>query len=330
MLVLLSTTPRWGLKVYAYASSVLFVLCCFFFTLGAADHVHESILAVEERCPKACSRNGLCTSQGCACYLFYEGEACEHSYSSPPLKQDQDQAQAKRAEKEKEKEKDLEGGVHGQPSSWPRLPERRLAMSHHGKVRNVCVVSAQVPHTLLDEREVESSIPAFESAKAFTSEGYAVTLVFLVLNGNAQMDSLAEQWGKRLQDSYNIELKVIFKTQHYYMPSMVSQSFELYSWIRDRVRVHGKSPFDSIVLHDSHGLGYYLGLGKRQDAASAGLDGTSLVVNLAVPHLWLVTEGSEIGVTSVDDIEVNHISHACGDHILLLDEIHEPINFWLR
>ena len=250
----------------------------------------QDVVAVEGRCPQACNRNGLCTKLGCACYAGYEGETCS------------------------------EEATRKDPLSQAKAPA-----VYFGKPRTICVVGAQIPHTALDD-EFAFSIPAFAAARVLAAEGYVVTLVFLILNG--PNSALASSWGKDLRRHYNIELKVLYKTQHYYMPSMVSQSFELYSWFRDRVRHYGRSPFDCVYIHDSHGLGYYLGLAKQQDARSAGMEGTSVVVNLFAPHLWLISEGAGIGVTSVDDIEIDYIEKEAVRFADLVFVHHQRIFKW--
>lgn len=236
-----------------------------------ASNAFGYVPKVEERCPRACGgRNrGLCTKFGCSCFAGHTGDDCS--------------------------------GELRDRAPWP------LARGGGGggwqAPRTVCVASAQIPHTSLHE-DVAYAIPGFSLAKRLAAEGNVVTLVFLALNGGPGEDLILD-WQSDLRSKHNVELRVLYTTQHYYMPSAASQSFELYSFIRDRTRYHGRKPFDLIVLHDGHGLGYYLGLAKRQEARGSGLEGTALMVHLSVPHLWLVSQGSGIGVTSVDDIEID-------------------------
>ncbi|QDZ18526.1 putative glycosyltransferase [Chloropicon primus] len=251
---------------------------------GVADG-SEVPLQVEERCPGACGGRGrgICTKTGCSCLAGHGGLSC--------------QDEGERAEAV---------ASRGEEGLGTRF----------GRARTVCVASSQVPHASLSE-EVAFAIPGFPVASDLAARGYLVTLVFLALNGGPDR-RLVEGWTQQLASDNNIELKVLSKTQHYYMPSTASQSFSLYAFLRDRVREHGLKPFDLVMVHDGHGLGYYLGLAKGQDERRSGLEGTKVHVNLVAPHLWLVTEGAEFGVTSVDDIEIDFMEKEAvrlADHV---------------
>ena len=52
---------------------------------------------------------------------------------------------------------------------------------------------------------------------------------------------------KEAMRAHNIRLHVLYRTQHYYMPNRLAHAFELYAWMRDRVRVVSRS-LDAVSL----------------------------------------------------------------------------------
>ena len=182
--------------------------------LPAADAIahgsaHRTLLAAEERCPRACSRNGLCTRDGCQCYLGYGGDDCAD----------------RRAD-----------AISAAPAIEPG--------SHFGRPRTVCVAMAQVPHSHLSDGIDLVAWDAYALATDLASRGDVVTLVLVIHDGP---HPITRTWAKEAMRAHNIRLHVLYRTQHYYMPNRLAHAFELYAWMRDRVRVVSRS-LDAVSL----------------------------------------------------------------------------------
>jgi hypothetical protein len=101
-----------------------------------------------------------------------------------------------------------------------------------------------------------------------------------------------------------VELVVLSKSRHYYLPTYGKWAFEVHAWLHDR-HLASAPPFHVLHFHDGHGLAYYAALARAQRHEVAGLTNTRVVVNVHLPLVWLATLGGGGGLHSVDDLEVN-------------------------
>ena len=108
-------------------------------------------------------------------------------------------------------------------------------------------------------------------------------------------------------------------TGHYYMHSLVAQSYEAHAWLADHA-LSGLPAFDAVHFAGGGGLGYYAGPAHRQ-APAGPTDRTTLVGSVGEPLLLQrERQGRGAAPQSVDEVEVNFIEREGArllDHVLV-------------
>ena len=104
-----------------------------------------------------------------------------------------------------------------------------------------------------------------------------------------------------------VDVDVRNGTGHYYMHSLVAQSYEAHAWLADHA-LSGLPAFDVVHFAGRGGLGYYAGFAHRQAPAGAAGRAAALVGSVGEPLLLQrERQGRGAAPRSVDEVEVNFI-----------------------